>query len=307
MRPLFIGPDGLRAGWRVSLYVLATLVVQTVIQIVIVKGFGYQPHPGFDATDFLLSDGVGALAALLVAMRFARVEGRGISDYGLPLRAAAIPQLLTGIGWGAAAVALTFALVAMVGGASVSGWALHGSALARSIVAWSATMLVLGLYEEYLFRGYVLVALARGVGFWPAAVVLSVGFGALHYYTKPMENVADALAVGLIGLFLCLTIRRTGTLWLAIGFHAAFDWTALILFAAPNTGNFGRPIPGHLLEVLWAGRDWLTGGPRGLEASVMIFPVMALCFAAFALRNRARPGAAGVATDPSPGGPPARW
>jgi len=64
-----------------------------------------------------------------------------------------------------------------------------------------------------------------------------------------MENVADALSVGLIGLFLCLTVRRTGTLWFAIGFHFAFDFAALSLLGAPNTGNMGKAAEGHLLVI----------------------------------------------------------
>src|SRR5204863_2030461 len=98
---------------------------------------------------------------------------------------------------------------------------------------------------------------------------------------KPMETIADALSVGLIGLFLCFTLRRTGSLWFAIGFHFAFDFAAIPLFGAPNTGNHGRPVDTRLLDSSFSGPDWLTGGPRGIEASWLVFAVIVMLFALF--------------------------
>ena len=66
-------------------------------------------------------------------------------------------------------------------------------------------------------------------------------------------------------LFLCLTLRRTGTLWFAIGWHFAFDWAQTFLFSTPNSG---LTAPGHLLNASLTGSKWLTGGTAGPEASV---------------------------------------
>jgi hypothetical protein len=97
-----------------------------------------------------------------------------------------------------------------------------------------------------------------------------------------MENWMDGLNVGLFGLFWCFTLRRTGTLWLAIGFHAMSDYADMALFAQPNTGNNGQSLTGHLLNVSYQGPAWLTGGPRGTEASALEFLILALLFFAFA-------------------------
>jgi hypothetical protein len=58
--------------------------------------------------------------------------------------------------------------------------------------------------------------------------------------------------------------------------------------AQPNTGNNGQSLAGHLLNVSYHGPDWLTGGPRGPEASALQFLVLAFMFLAFA---RAYPSA----------------
>jgi len=77
--------------------------------------------------------------------------------------------------------------------------------------------------------------------------------------------------VALYGVFWCLTLRRTGSLWFAVGFHAASDYADMIVFAEPNSGNDGKPLVGHLLDIRFHGPDWLTGGPRGTEASLLVF------------------------------------
>jgi hypothetical protein len=60
----------------------------------------------------------------------------------------------------------------------------------------------------------------------------------------------------------------------------------MIVFAEPNTGNHGQPIPGHLLDIRYHGPDWLTGGPRGTEASLLVFVILAGLFYFF---NRSYP------------------
>jgi len=125
------------------------------------------------------------------------------------------------------------------------------------------------------------------MGFWPAVLALSALFGALHYLLKPGETWIDGASTGLLGLFLCLSIRRTGDIGLAAGFHFAFNYAALFIFGSPNTGNAGQPLPGRLLDASFEGPQWLTGGPMGLEASVFVFAALAIAFPLFQLRHRA--------------------
>ena len=187
-----------------------------------------------------------------------------------------------GVVWGFASSLLMVVFLGLIGAASFEGVALHGQTLARFALLWAAAFLLLGFAEEFAYRGYSQTTLMSGMGFWPAAVLLSAIFGAVHYFFKPMENWMDGLSVGLFGLFWCFTLRRTGTLWFAIGFHAMSDYADMVLFAQPNTGNNGQSLTGHLLNVSYRGPAWLTGGPRGTEASALEFLVLALLFFAFA-------------------------
>ena len=153
---------------------------------------------------------------------------------------------------------------------------------------WAAVFLAVGFAEEFLFRGYLQFTLAEGMGFWPAALLLSLIFGAVHLH-NPGEGVVGALSVFTIGMFLCLTLRRTGDLWLAIGWHAAFDFGETYLYSVPNSGLV---MPGHLLAASLHGARWLTGGSVGPEGSVFSFAVLAVTFVAFDRVYRPRKEAA---------------
>lgn len=100
----------------------------------------------------------------------------------------------------------------------------------------------------------------------------------------------NAAGTGLIALFLYFSLRRTGDVWLAIGFHFAFNFGSFFVYGSPNTGNEGQPLAGHLLDSLFYGPRWLTGGPTGPESSVLVFVVLAVAFALLHFRRvRFRP------------------
>jgi hypothetical protein len=134
-----------------------------------------------------------------------------------------------------------------------------------------------GLFEEFLLRGYTQFTLARGMGFWPAAIALSCAFGLIHLRNGG-EQWPGLLAAAFIGLFFCLTLRRTGTLWFAVGFHAGWDWGESFLYSVPDSGMLS---PGHLLSSSLRGPAWLSGGSVGPEGSILCFGVIAATWILF--------------------------
>src|SRR5262245_16834631 len=279
-RHVFLGPVRLRAGWRVLLFVaISTLIGGGVRAIVFAAKLPISDDwtaPAFIGIELLTF----AIAIVTTAI-MGRIDRLPFARFGLAWREAFGELFWEGSLWGFGAVAVIVAAIASLGGYHVHGWAIQGPALLRNALLWGVAMVLVGLSEEASFRGYPLAALADGIGFWPAAALLSLDFSLTHYFGKPMENLADALSVGLIGLFLCFTLRRTGSLWFAMGFHFAFDFAAIPFCGAPNTGNHGHPVDTRLLDATFSGPDWLTGGVRGIEASYFVFPVIAALFALF--------------------------
>ena len=92
--------------------------------------------------------------------------------------------------------------------------------------AYALICLVIGLSEESFYRGYVQYTGAQGIGFWPAAILISAYFGFSHI-GRATETWLGTLNAGLCGLVLCLFLERTGNLWLPIGFHTTFNWAQI--------------------------------------------------------------------------------
>ncbi len=210
-----------------------------------------------------------ALATWIVS----RMERRPLSDYGIPPRGIFGLRFWEGCLWGFAMLSAILLVLRLSGHFEIDSVALAGGALFRYALGWGAVFLAVAVHEEFAFRGYWLFAFARRLGFWRSALFTSLVFGAAHL-GNPNENVLGILQVVLIGLIFCLMIRRTGTLWFALGFHGAWDWAETFFYGTPDSGLLGV---GRYLNTSVRGPKWLTGGSAGPEGSVIAFLVLLLC------------------------------
>jgi uncharacterized protein len=203
----------------------------------------------------------------------ARIEKRRLNDYGIPLREAFAARFWEGSVWGIVMLSAILLVLYVSGHFQIDSVALSGSSVFRWALAWAATFLAVSLSEELAFRGYWLFSFSRRLRFWPAALFLSVVFGGAHLRNQG-ENALGLLEVVATGLLFCLTIRRTGNLWFAVGFHAAWDWAETFFYGTPDSGLLGV---GHLLNSSTRGPNWLTGGLAGPEGSIIAIFVLLLC------------------------------
>jgi hypothetical protein len=271
---MLAGPEGPRSGARVLLYGVMAWTLYLLLHTLIPYG---EAHIESTIRLRLIVElglfGVAWLPALVMT----RIEASPIGVYGLPRRGAFGKLFWTGVLWGIAAITTMLVGMRAAGLFDFGSPVLHGFRILRLAAFWAAFFVVVGLYEEFLARGYTQFTLAKGVGFWPAAVVLSIGFAALHA-DNPGESAVGMVAAGCIGLFLCLTLRRTGNLWFGVGFHAAWDWGESYLYSVPDSGGM---VSGHLMNSRFHGPNWLTGGSVGPEGSALVFVVVALFWVAF--------------------------
>jgi membrane protease YdiL (CAAX protease family) len=270
---LFLGPEGLRPGWGVAFYLAMFLLLQwPVPDLAWSHDFG-----AGGLWSMMLGELGNLVAAVIPALILARVERRPWRVFGLPGQQAFGRLFWVGSLWGFAGVSLLMFALYGLHVFAFGHVVMHGTRLARFAAFWALMFLLVGLFEEFLLRGYTQFTLARGIGFWPAALVLSCGFGLIHLRNDG-ENWRGLLAAALIGFFFCLTLRRTGSLWFAVGFHAAWDWGETFFYSVPDSGMVSS---GHLLSSSLRGSDWLSGGTVGPEGSVLCFVVIAVVWIAF--------------------------
>ncbi len=274
---MFIGPNGLRAGWRLLVFVALFFASSRLIKLVIISVF-HMPRPSAITWRFLLSgEGVGFACALFAAWVMSRIERRPMAIYGLPGSRAFRRNFWIGCLWGAGAVSALVLSIRAAHGLSFGGLALTNRAVLYYGTLWFAGFITVGLFEEFITRGYPQFTLATGIGFWPSAFVLSAFFGGAHL-GNPGEEWTGAASAAFVGLWLAFTLRRTGDLWFAVGFHAVFDYGETFVYSVPNSGI---SFHGQLLHTAFHGPRWLTGGSVGPEGSVFAFILIAVLFVVF--------------------------
>jgi membrane protease YdiL (CAAX protease family) len=276
VRTVLFGPDGLKPGWGFAFYVAMFYPLQ-FIATRWVRSFDLGANGLFST---MLEELGVLLAAVLPAMVLARVERRPWGTYGLSIRQAFRKLFWAGALWGFAAITLLLAAMYGLRVFDFGHLALHGVRIVKFSVFWGIFFLLVGLFEDFLFRGYTQFTLTKLIGFWPAAVLLSCTFGLIHLQNGG-EEWAGLLAAAAIGFFFCFTLQRTGSLWFAIGFHAAWDWGETFFYSVPDSGTI---FPGHLLKSSFHGSRWLTGGAVGPEGSVLCFVVIAVVWVTFERR-----------------------
>jgi hypothetical protein len=282
---IFRGPNGIRAGWRVLLFlalvILVTLVFMTPFVVMrALRGGGPQVSFGVGGLTPLglgISEGTLFLIPSIAALIMARIEHRKFGQYGLSARHAFGKDFWIGTVVGFSSISACLLGIFAFHGFHLTGLAIHGTTIASATAAWAATFVIVGLAEEFSFRGYLQFTLTTGVGFWPTAILLSALFGLAHS-GNPGESKFGLFSVVLFGLLFCLFLLRRGNLWWAVGFHAGWDWGQTFFYGVPDSGI----APYHnLFGSVFSGPRWLTGGSVGPEASIftpIVLIIVAILF-----------------------------
>ncbi|HEX8814474.1 MAG TPA: type II CAAX endopeptidase family protein [Terriglobales bacterium] len=284
IRTAFIGPKGLRAGWRLLIFFAILVPLGLTVRTIIIRFLipaGYVPNL-FTPLSVSVPDAFFVVIITLAAWIMSKIEGRKIGRYGLPFTPELPKQIWLGLWIGFLSTTAAVLIIYLLHGLQISRPANPGATILAWAAAWAGTFVIAALAEEFLYRGYTQFTLATGIGFWPAAVVLSALFGWGHLDNKG-ENIFGALSVMSFGLLLCLFLRRTGTLWCAVGFHLGYDWGQTFFYGVPNSGFI--PVQ-NLFSVTLTGPRWLTGGTVGPEASVICPLVLGIVAILFSLTHR---------------------
>jgi membrane protease YdiL (CAAX protease family) len=271
LHSIFYNDSGLRSGWRVLIYIVLIVVLAFAMNLVLDKVFHLPKTSAPAPWQIFLQEFLLFVLVFLPTCFMAWLERRSVGEYGLPLHSLFGKRFWQGCALGVIEIVVLMGCIAALGGYSFGNLNLRGDAIFKWALYWALFFVVVGLFEEFTFRGYLQFTLADGIGFWPAAWILSLGFGAVHLENKG-EGWVGAAGVAMIGLIFALALKRTGNLWLVVGWHACFDFGETFLFSVPNSGTV---FPGHLSNATLHGPAWLTGGTVGPEGSVFSFITMA--------------------------------
>lgn len=267
---VFLGSHGgLRAGWSVLVFlgIFAGLFIVTGVF------FAHFVHMDMHAPlppGVALASEAWQFALVLIATWLMSVfERRPLVFYGYQGRARAV-RFVSGALWGFAAISALIFTLSRMGYLTLDGRVLGGATIVRYGLAWGLVFLLTGFFEESLFRGYLQFTLTRGIGFWWGALVFAPLFGLMHQ-SNPGESPIGLFSAAAVGLVFCLSLWYTGSLWWAVGFHAAWDWGQSYFYGSADSGVLAQ---GHLLREHPVGPILWSGGTTGPEGSVLIVPLL---------------------------------
>lgn len=280
-----MGPDGIRAGWSILLFIALTFAIGFVCLVALrqyAHRFGPPPGPETVA-GALLSDLLTIVPILGATAIMGRIEGRSTLDYGLRDRHW-LRRFAAGAAWGFVLISFLIGLLRLTGHLAFDGQLIHGRMILTDALLLGVVFLLVGVTEEVTFRGYLQYTAARGIGFWLAAVLLSAVFGSVHLF-NPGEHPFGAFAAGFAGFIFCYPLYRLGSLWWSIGAHFAWDWGQSYFYGVPDSGLM---FPGHLQATHPIGPDWLSGGTVGPEGSIFVILAFGLVVPIIAFTTRGR-------------------
>jgi membrane protease YdiL (CAAX protease family) len=271
LRSSFVGPQGIRSGWSMLIFTMI-LVVEVLATRVPVNLLlhSMKPNPSLEAWSPVVAAGVLALLVLAATAIMAKIEGSPVLSYGF-IDKHRLSRFLLGVAGGVAALSALVLALRMSGWLIFDGRALHGMSAWSYGLQWGIAFLLTALFEESLLRGYLQSTLTRGVGFWWAAVLLSLAFGATHLANHGESPIGIFSVVG-AGLLFCLSLWLTKSLYWAVGLHAGWDWSQSYLYGVPDSGQVAS---GHLFATHPSGALIWSGGPTGPEGSIYMIPTLA--------------------------------
>jgi membrane protease YdiL (CAAX protease family) len=299
-----------RAPWRLGVGVVL-LFVAAVTGVLVTSALAALAPDTAPATPTALFNTIGALIPYvaftggLLATAWL-VDRRTLGDLGLGRSRAWGADLAFGLALGVALPGLVFALELATGSLRVTGtFVARESALlpvgpgvtpALALGCTFAYFVGVGVFEELLFRGYLLVNVAEGVdGFLGASrqvalavatVLTSVGFGIVHG-TNPNATALALLNISLFGGLFAASVLLTDRVAVAVGLHVAWNFAVSAVFGFPVSG-VTMPVTALAVEV--SGPTLLTGGAFGPEGGLFALVALVVGFGALAGWVRWREG-----------------
>lgn len=286
MSSLFTNPtDGrLRAGWRIGIFTLGFWLCSTAV-------FLLKPlFPDLSRSEFIQQQSLLIVVILAIAATLSVslcrkfLDKKSFLSLGLHLDKNGLKQLGVGVLL-SAAMGLTFfgilyfsniIVIDDIGFASASS----DISLTATVAGITFTGLILvlfehilvGYWEELVFRGYLLQNMTEGMGLRLAVIISCLLYGVVH----SMNPNATLLSSGIIVVFGFLRIYGyllTGKLWLSMGMHICWNFIQGPVLGFGASGHQYQSVVRHHFAPV---KEHITGGDFGPEGSIVILPVLFL-------------------------------
>ena len=196
------------------------------------------------------------------------VDGEGYETLGLKINPYSIGYFTIGVFLGFFLVTVVIYVMIMLGIAIISDNLMQPYYLINTI----PFVLIQTSAEEIVFRGYPLKHLPKITDEDKAILLTAVIFSLMHTFNVGYNIIAFIFLLT-AGYLLGKLYLSSGTLWVSIGFHLAWNLAEGPIYGTPVSGNVQDF---SLFLVKLEGEWFLTGGEFGIEASIITVIIMAI-------------------------------
>jgi membrane protease YdiL (CAAX protease family) len=265
---VFLNSRGdLRTVWKFAAFISVWMPAWIAISVVLRLVFNGINSSADDLHRLALDVVINLIPAIVATVFAARiVDNMPVQAVGIGFHDSWKLNLIAGFSIGG------FLLILFVAGAKIFGefqmdWAPYTD-LGRMALTLGILM-VAAAFEELIFRGYPMQVLMKGMGPWPAMLIMSSLFGLLHVGNMN-SSVLGVFNTIVAGMMLSLAYFKTRSLWFPYGLHLAWNvGTGMVV---------GFPLSGTGFASIWTahvnGPSWLLGadyGPEGGFLGTLVF------------------------------------
>jgi len=267
--PLFVDTQyEVRSGWKFAAY-SAVLVLLFIAMALLVPVFAAFVSPSWllaprESLRFLTLNAfvlfVPAIGALIVMARL--VDHVPLAVFGVTFHRGWLRDIAVGI-----LIAAGMMVVVLAGAFLLVGVHVQWNASASAVPIILGTVFVLALAalnEELVFRGYPFQVLLKGIGLWPAMLLISLIWALLHL-DNDGASLLSSLNTVLAGIFISQAFMATRSIWLPYGIHIGWNLGTAVVIGVPVSGIDTVSI----LKTQVSGPDIISGGIYGPENSIL--------------------------------------
>lgn len=281
LRKLFKNNAGqMRLGWDLFLALLLFVGLQFAIVLVLSIKWGGNSLVSSVRPELITP--LGGIAATLLI--WVLLKKRTLRDLGMRCSFTGVRELGAGIVLGFGFMSMIAAILVAAGAVTLRinpSWSASG-------LLWSLMMFIgVAFSEEMFFRGYIMKTMEALKYRLPFAYTVSaILFALIHLGNNDVSALA-LLNIFLIGLLFAYMFTVTGSLWMPIGYHLAWNFTQGSVYGLAVSGN---EVNGIFEAAFQPQLSWLTGGDFGPEAGLLDTAMSMLGFMVLYVWHRRRRG-----------------
>lgn len=248
-----------RSGWLIAFAFVLMYLGQALFMLPLMPFFMFDNS----LTGFLLMQGsgtFGGILATLLVWKFLNKEN--IVKIGLR---GPVTDMIFGLLLGA--FAISFMVIILLTSKQITlENPLTEPEFSAAILAYFIFFILVGVFEEVFFRGYVIQTLLSR-NHQPAVIyIVSALLFSLVHGTNPNVTTLGLINILLVGLLFAYMFLATKSLWLPIGFHITWNFFQGNIFGFSVSGIETDSV--YVVQTM-NGNPLFTGGSFGLEGGLL--------------------------------------